>query len=250
MKQFLTVNADDFGRCSSRNEAINTVLLSNKSITASIMMNMGDSTNEAVQLSKDGRYSERINLHLNLTYGIPLTSSIICTPICKYNAFGISNNIELTKKAFDYSTIKAIRIELEQQMRLFREAGFESEHLDSHMWIMCNLPVLVAVKPLIKKYGFKTTRTIRGHLERASSNKKIQLYYQFIERLYNFIGLKPYTNWAGCTYEYSNAIFGKNTSVECYIHPDYLDRCLVDTVYKYPNMSKDIYSVLEEINSI
>ena len=83
----IIINADDFGREDSRNTAINYSMINGYCSQASIMVNMNDFTDEAVKLSKDNGYQDKVCLHLNLTLGKPLSKKITGTSLCDKNGF-------------------------------------------------------------------------------------------------------------------------------------------------------------------
>lgn len=75
------------------------------------------------------------------------------------------------------------------------------------------------------------------------------MYYSLIQSLYKFSHLKCDFKWSGCTSEYlaNNCTNSHNESAEVYVHPDYEDGQIIDTVYKYPNVKKSYSELLSTV---
>ena len=120
-----------------------------------------------------------------------------------------------------------IRNEAEAQMRRFREMGFTSKHLDSHDWILFNLPVWLAVKPLIGKYGFETTRVgCEAWMRRKSFF--LWKYYQWMNKLIrkNFRMMEAWSGGLRTIQEEQTRI--PEGRAEIIMHPDIVDGILVE----------------------
>ena len=232
----IVINADDFGANHNKTAAIDWEIRYGLINRASLMMNM-ESTEEAVALAEAGQYMNCICFHLNLTDGIPLTDAIKHTDICNEDgSFGRRTNKRFQQKCFRKRDILAIRQECEAQMRLFREKGFTSDHVDSHRWCLCNLPVWFAIRPLLRKYGFRTTRSLKGHLL-THEKGKLRWYYLLLYRLIGCVDVSFSESWAGVTDEFlkqvAPAMDQYAEPVEVYVHPDIIDNTVTDIVFSY-----------------
>lgn len=232
MEYFVT--ADDFGNTLTITQAINECILRGWVQNTCLLLNR-EALEQAVQLAKQNSYMDKVCFHLNLSTGYPLTDSIKKTRLCDSSGkFCEASNAKIHRFCLSRYAIEAIREECEAQIKLFRSLGFTSIRIDSHMWRMCNLPVLIAIRPLIKKYGFKTTRTLSGHLLNSCKGL-MRIYYRIMQFIMNlFFEVKE--NWCGSGGEFSKAIKkGKNISgvIELYVHPDMVDNIPTDIFYSY-----------------
>ncbi|MCR5610601.1 MAG: ChbG/HpnK family deacetylase [Clostridiales bacterium] len=242
------ISADDFGYNHSINMATDEAFRKGWIQRASLMMNM-EGTDEAVTLAREHGYMDKIAFHLNLTVWYPLTEEVKTTYICNSEGrfrYGVTN-YQVHKYALSREVIAKIRKECEAQMIKFRAFGFTSEHIDAHRWIICNLPVFLAIWPLLRKYKFKTTRSLEGHYLNSieGENRK------YCRRVYSLIKLKLRVkeSFSGCPSEFfeniENGKFKKNSRAEVYVHPDMVDGTCVDLFYNYSNDKKPIEEIAE-----
>lgn len=243
------LNADDFGKTPSKTAAIDAGMRSGQIHRASLMMNM-ESTAEAVALAKAGNYMERVCFHLNLTEGEPLTEAIKHTDICdKSGSFHRISNKRMQKTCFSRRAISAIRQECVAQIQLFRSCGFTSVHLDSHLWCLCNVPVWFAIRPLLRKYGFRTLRSMDGHFLSASTGK-LHSYFSFLKFLIGLSRMKWAEAWAGCMDEFQTQVVPNlknyaNQQIEIYVHPDIIEDTIMDRVFSYQWEKKPIAEIAQ-----
>ena len=227
--------ADDFGLRSSKTQAIDEAFCRGWIQGAGIVVNT-DNLDEAVALADSHGYKDKVCFHLNLTYGPTLTEAVRKTALCNADGtFANLKNITIQKRCFLPHQIRIIRRECEAQMQRFRDCGFTSQHIDSHRWIMWNLPVWFAIKPLLKRYGFYTTRPLKGHLEDTSSGKLVKYYRHVSAKILRV--LKRKSDWSGCMSEFRDALdkgeVNSSTCAEIYVHPEYLTGVLTDILYSY-----------------
>ncbi len=195
---------------------------------------------KATRLAEEHGYKDRVSLHLNLSEGTPMTDGIRKTALCRQGKL-----LWASEKRFlacmSPSAIRAIRAECEAQMRRFRELGFTSAHLDSHDWVLYNEAVLLAIKPLLKKYGFETTRVgcenwIRG------SKPPLKMYRRFMSAQIAKV-LRSEENWAGGLDSLRRFAaageIGPDTRAEIMTHPDMIDGIPCDSLHgKHVPMSE------------
>lgn len=172
------INADDFGKSKSVNDAIVQCFAEKLITNATIMVNMPCS-DEAVNLAKENGFFEKIGLHLNITEGKPLTEVNDCGRIITDSYFNgwlkddMTKGFLLTKKER-----LVIENEINLQMEKFLEYGFMFRHLDSHHHVHTYPIVLECIKNSKYINSFDSIR-----ISRNISVKGIKgIYKKFINR--------------------------------------------------------------------
>lgn len=158
------VNADDFGKSESINAAVAEGFAKGVLQRTTLMVNM-PAADAAAALAKEKGFFEQVGLHLNLTEGRPLTKEIRNNPLICDEKGNFHAGFQKTMKYrlyMDELTISQIRTELEAQLQKYAAYGFTLMHVDSHHHVHTNYPVLRALKPLAKKYGFSSIRLGRN----------------------------------------------------------------------------------------
>lgn len=234
----LVVNADDFGRSIERNIAIDDSIRQNICSQASLMVNT-DYTLDAVEKAKAGGYTDKIALHLNLTYGKPLVDSTKKTMLCDPEGnFKKIQSVMHTLKYGNKQEVLHIRDECEAQIKRYIELGFKCRHIDSHNWIHLHLPVWRALLPLLKKYGFKSIRPIRKGLM-YRDNRRLRPYYILMNIIMKLSGYIVYTNSSNLEEFLDYPCKKNNNIVEIFTHPD-IDKngVIIDDSWSYRGESK------------
>ncbi|MCR5651535.1 MAG: ChbG/HpnK family deacetylase [Lachnospiraceae bacterium] len=166
----LIINADDFGISREVNAAV-CECFSNYMITsATLMVNM-PFCDEAVALSKERGFEERVGIHLNLTSGEPLTDGIrcyrcFCGPDGLFNAAFQKNTATRLKLTREESSVMAA--EIEAQLVKYMQYGLPDHHLDSHHHVHTDPSVIKVLMPLMKKYGIRSVRLSRNMYRKMS----------------------------------------------------------------------------------
>ena len=163
MKNKLIINADDFGISHEVNEAITLCLNKNYINQTTIMVNM-PYVDEAVELSKDNGFSDRVGLHLNLVEGKPLTERIRDTIFCDEHGMFISRIMKTPKyrMRLDKKTSECVCYEIEAQIKAFLDLGIGRKHLDSHQHSHVNPSIKGILMPIMEKYDFDDIRLSRN----------------------------------------------------------------------------------------
>ena len=156
----LIVNADDYGMDSNVSRAIVDCFRRGWLTQTTLMVNMPGSE-EAVELSHENHFFNKVGLHINLSEGWPLTDEIRrCRYFC--DETGMFNNKirTLLQARFILPAMekKAVAKEISAQMEKFQSWGFPMRHYDSHGHVGAYLSILPTALACGKKYGFKTTR--------------------------------------------------------------------------------------------
>ena len=137
------IHGDDFGRSPAKSNAIDELIRSGAIHTTSLLVNLDD-TDHAMELAKSGGYADRVCLHLNFSEGEPLTQEIRKTGLCSASGkFRWAQSKRILTTCMTLRSIRAIRSEAEAQMKRFRESGFASRRIDSHDWLLFNLPIWI-----------------------------------------------------------------------------------------------------------
>ena len=136
------INADDFGLNHSVNRAIALCFRNGYINQTTIMTNM-PSYEEAVALSKEYNFFDKVGLHVNLDEGTPITSEMKCnTHSCTNDRF-IKGSIKGFKRFYlNRYDRKCVENEVEAQMAHYICSGFPLLHLDSHHHIHTNFSIL------------------------------------------------------------------------------------------------------------
>ena len=163
MKNKLIINADDFGISHEVNEAITLCFNRHYINQTTIMVNM-PYLDEAVKLSQDNGFSDRIGLHLNLVEGKPLTEGIRDTIFCDDNGMFISKIMKTPKYRLmlNKKTRDCVRCEIEAQIKAFLDLGIGRKHLDSHQHSHVNPSIINIIIPIMDKYAFEDIRLSRN----------------------------------------------------------------------------------------
>ncbi|MBR5949776.1 MAG: ChbG/HpnK family deacetylase [Clostridia bacterium] len=244
------INADDFGMTKTKTEAIDKGIRSGLIQRASIVMN-GSETETAVKLAKEGGYEDRLCLHLNIAECKPLTDEFRKTRLCDKDG----NIIMMYSRRFLMHCLspkfrKAMAAEFEAQIKKFRDYGFKSKHIDSHIWCMCYLPTLDILQPLLKKYGFETTRTMYGHRLSACGGYMYKYNRKVYKRIKEMFELP--THWAGCAAEFSKDLAGHRLKphycIELYVHPAMHNGEVVDLMFDYDRVEVPLSKEISIIN--
>lgn len=224
------VNADDFGYSEQINRAICQAFESKLISQSSIIVNLCN-YNNALSLSKEHKFFDKIGLHLNLTEGNPTNPYILKNKkLTDKNgqftgtlATNLKNKFFLTP--FD---IKCIKIEVNSQMKKYINSGFTLMHLDSHHHIHTVPSIFFIILKMAKLNGFKSIRLSRNIVSPSESYLKI-LYKKAVNTCIRFF-FKT-TDFFGEYYFFNSNYIGDG-SVEIMVHPDKKDDKIVDVLKK------------------
>mgnify|MGYP000947254156 CR=1 FL=1 len=261
----IIVTADDFGLNRERNIAVEYAVKENICTNVSLVVNT-EYSREAVQIAKKNNFVDIVGLHINLTEGRPLTSKILkYTNLVRDNKF-ISDNPRSLRKIFSFVGIGAIREEIEAQIIYYLDSGFTLKHIDFHNDVGFNLPVLIAIIPLLKKYKIKSLRGVEPYLfgfYRKSILSYLPIKYYYI-LCYKYLRCENTLILDGGRNinHFMQDIEGKNTRmklgqiskgdiIEIIIHPNFKDGVYLDNtnfdkqrnIYSLENTSDKINSV-------
>lgn len=157
MLKKLIINADDFGLCKGVNKAVFEAHTTGVLTSATIMANM-PGLYEAIMMAKN-MPTLGVGVHLNVIDGKPISSDDRVKLLVnengefKYSAYKLAFKSLLNKKI-----LKAIEVELAEQISLIIKKGIKPTHLDSHKHFHCFPPVYRIVCSLAADFGIGTVR--------------------------------------------------------------------------------------------
>jgi len=219
------LNADDYGYSPEATEGIRLSFEKGYCTQASLMPNFGKFTDEAVEIARDHGFDDRLGLHITLTDGAPLSEKMREVPLF------VRNGIFLNPHDAEYKSrihkvlpryIGVLRDEMRRQIDKYLSYDLKMMHCDCHYSTQQDVPVWLALRPLLKEYGFKT---FRGLLYKADYSKTYKFYTEMLNVAYNsFKGPRAdvAVNTRGFE-RYSKMKDLSNSVVELYSHPACID---------------------------
>jgi hypothetical protein len=230
----IIINADDFGISSSVNVAITSVMIDKKCCNTTLLVNM-PTTEEAVSLSKENGFYDKVGLHLNLTQGFPLTKDIRSQKkFCDNN--GMFNSVfhrGIGKFYLNRAEKRAVNIEIRAQIEKYLSYGLLLKHLDGHHHVHTNYSVYKILIPIIKEYDFKSVRLSRN----MYSFKEMPFLKIIYKKLLNnsISALVNSTDFMGSIQDFidfKNKI-PKKSMVEIMVHPIFRNSTIFDSKIKF-----------------
>ena len=236
MKQ-ITINGDDYG-LNERNTRAIAEAFEKGLITDTTMLANGEYFDEAIALAEKSRLIDNIGVHLNLTWGEPLTEDIKrCERFVTDGRF--TKQYDRTKKLTDAEK-DAIYKELTAQVRKIKDAGVVINHADSHHHIHTGVFVAPIAARVCKENGIDKIR-----LHRNLGN--ISFVKRFVKKRYNN-WLKKQGFITTDYFAYVMDIDGREIpdNTEIMVHPDYdkngalIDRRGMENDYPIGNPMLDL----------
>jgi chitin disaccharide deacetylase len=128
----LIVNADDFGRSASINEAVMRAHKEGILTTASLMVNE-PAADEAIKLARQNR-GLGVGLHLSLVCGRPALKSEKIPDLVAPNGEFTNNAVSAGMKYFFSANCREqLRAEIAAQFELFHATGLQLDHVNGHL---------------------------------------------------------------------------------------------------------------------
>lgn len=230
----IILNADDFGKSVTRNQAIDDSFKQGLIRSAGLIVT-GKHLYEAKDYMFSGGYVENIHLHFNLSANllhedsedIPLTKAMRDDPFfCKDGKFLKYRG--LSKRPFTIRKWKIVYNELVAQYNRFvevTEGKGDVSHVDFHLWYNLTWPVAVALNLFTREYNIKSVRYIGIH------QKSIRY------RLFRLISWNPRVkSYPATNIDYflnKRKAVGNVQVIELYCHPNYKDGVFLDDSPSY-----------------
>lgn len=211
----IIINADDFGYTESCTNAI-AEAFTDKMISSTTAMANSDYIEEASRLAAENGFLDKVGIHINLTYGIPLTEKIKRDPFfCNDGKFHnkIDRHKRLTKEQ-----VEEVKDEVNAQIKRLKDMGFALTHADSHHHIHNAIFVLQPIVACLSDAGITKIR-----LHRNIGN--ISLYKRILKQMYNrrlrAMGFKTTEKMGGLTDILEASTLPTKFSCEIMVHPDF-----------------------------
>ena len=170
------INADDFGRTETVNEAIDFGMKNGYLSSTTIMLNM-PCYKEAIKLAKEGGYFDKVGLHLNVINGPSFSEKI---KKCKRftDSYGyFTGQLLKDKKMMFFLTRKeklALKEEIDAQIERYLAEGFTSKRVDTHGLTNSLFSTYKIFNKEFKKYGFTNVRIARNLKVKSNFSKIIK----------------------------------------------------------------------------
>lgn len=242
MRMKIIINADDLGHTKESNYGILKAFERGYVTQTTLIVNSRGSR-EGAAIAHNYGFQDKTGLHLNLSEGFPLTDDI--KQYSKYVKNGEFCYIPefMRKESYTKSPLYtyrdsvsspafkkevfALRKELEAQIQRFIAFGFTCRHIDSHCNQLVDLPVWLAVRPLLLRYGFTSIRGIYHSF--LSDDIYNHIYATWLQSELQSTGLKhlSYISSIPKYLKYKQRLSGESI-IELYVHPVLFDDVLID----------------------
>jgi predicted glycoside hydrolase/deacetylase ChbG (UPF0249 family) len=238
MPRQVIVNADDFGLSQSENAVILGAFRAGVISSATAMANM-PAFEEACVLARQPLLEGRIGLHFNLTYGRPLSPSILTrSTFCDSQGMF---DLDLPRHSLWLNRLDrdAVLEELEAQWQRCLDNGLRPSHLDSHQHVHNIWPVGEIVARFAARQGVPVR--LARHLGNNLSVPKRVFKTLLNHRLNRLAGA---TAQYVCTpVDLRNVAMPIDGLLEIVVHPIHLDAGFGDA---YLNPGESLSNVLEQ----
>ncbi|CAF1209033.1 unnamed protein product [Adineta steineri] len=156
--KYLIINADDFGYCPKRDQAI-VDLFKQKSISSTSLLVNGSNVYQACLSAKMAHLP--MGIHLNLTEGRPVTNdfnrieSLINSHGLMHGKIGLRNELEKENIKQEH-----IEYEIEMQINKYKELNDNKlpRHIDGHQHIHVHPMIVESVARIARQYGINYIR--------------------------------------------------------------------------------------------
>lgn len=214
----IILNADDFGMTHEANLGVKKAMEEGYCSQTSIVVNT-NYFDEAAEIAHKYGFTGKIGLHINLFEGTPLTGGIK-----KLRRYSRLDMFDYRPGIFSKFPIGMDEIgeELEAQIQKYKEAGFTLMNIDSHHCAFYDVPVLLALMPLLRKYDFQSVRYIGASY--FNGNIWRELYGRYWIRKMDQLSIR-HANYSSSVATYmrnkrlkSPCLRGES-KIEVYVHP-------------------------------
>lgn len=218
MPSRVIVNADDFGLSAVNNQVIVAAFRQGVISSATLMANT-PAFEAACQLIKTERLQGHIGLHLNLTYGRPLTEAItryrqFCSPAGEFDPSLTQRCLWLSRPVRE-----AVRQEIRAQWQRCVNEGVRPSHLDSHQHIHNLWPVGEELARFAAEQGVPL-RPARNLGHNISLPKRI--FKQLLNRRLRHLAGRT-ADFACTPFDLTNTRLPVHGTLEIIAHPTQLD---------------------------
>jgi len=153
----LIVNADDFGIAEAVNRGV-AEAFDRGIVTSTSIMATGDAFEHGVEIARS-RPSLAVGVHLVLTEHRPLVSGHGATTLTGPDGRFLAHTVELARRRLRGALdLRAVREELDAQIRRVRAAGLRIGHLDGHQHVHALPGIARVVAELAAAHGIGAVR--------------------------------------------------------------------------------------------
>jgi predicted glycoside hydrolase/deacetylase ChbG (UPF0249 family) len=228
------VNGDDFGLSTETNAAVVEAFEKGLISSATIMANM-PGFEEAARLAREKHLRGRIGLHLNLTSGRPLTSSMAeCPRFCdaggcwrpRWRVLGLSGKEQLLLEA-----------EIGAQIRACEREGITLTHVDSHHHMHAEWGIGPTVIRAVRRHGIGGVRLAlncgRGRRGASAAHRLLGRTYRAAYNMRLRLSGLAKTHYFGHALDTADILRTTTADVEVMVHPQFDERGqLIDAVWE------------------
>jgi chitin disaccharide deacetylase len=242
MKRRLIVNADDFGRSRSINEAVIRAHREGILTSASLMMNEPD-CDEAVELAKQNP-KLGVGLHLTLLYGHSALSPERIPGLV--NAGGEFSEAPATsglRYFVNRDLHEQLRSEIHEQFKRFAKTGLELDHLNGHLHMHLHPVVFRILMEDWDKFPFKRARLTRDRFWLNMRLDSGRLFYRALHALiYEILSARSRRDFEQREIKFVQPVFG--LMQDSHVHEDYITKLLPQLpegdseLYSHPSLDK------------
>ena len=224
----LTINADDFGIDEKINAAIVEAFKRGIINRTTLMVNM-PYAKEAMELAKKEGFADRVGLHLNLTAGKALTSSMQDDRVmCDENGCFTADFARNLKKRFilPRKTRENVENEIKAQLDAYKELQGTLWHIDSHHHVHTDPSIWKELRKVAKDYPISSIRLGRNmyrggnplmKLFKVLLNKSIRRYNQ--DKRDYFGSAEDFKEYTSKMSDEKLNDFVENRDIEVMVHP-------------------------------
>lgn len=239
MKQSnLIINADDFGYSAEVNDAIVACFKKKIINSTTIMVNM-PYFKEALILSDQYGFKDRVGIHINLTEGKPLTN-LRGTGLV--NEDGCFSREKMLSPLIFFSPVlkKKIKLEILEQYKVLVENNLCPSHIDSHHHVH-HLPWMA---PLFFSLASREKKKLRLRRTKLRKNVFADFYTLIYNRKLKRNGINFSELFGGVRYfkYYLRKNKNINKTIEVMVHPVLYKNELID-----PYSPGNFESIMEDI---
>ncbi len=210
----LIINADDFGLNARVNAAIVKSFNSGLINSTSIMVNMPGYL-EAVELSKENGFQNKVGLHICLTQGLPLSDLSGTGFIIKNGEFS-KKEVYKPSAFLNLKSRKAIKMEIKAQLESVLSKGIIPNHINTHHDIH-ELPWLF---PLFMEISKKNNIELRISQTWNNGTSPVKSFYRkMINSIYRRYNLN-YSDYFEVLQTVSRKHLNNSKKTEIMVHPD------------------------------
>lgn len=254
MVQQIIINADDFGKSPSRNQAIHDSFVNGMIHSAGIIVT-GKHLQNAVELMNKGGYVDKVHLHVNLSTNLLHENSedIPLSEEMKYDSlFCINGRFKpyngLPRSFVSIRKWRVVYKEIVAQYLRFKEltkGQGDMSHIDFHLWYNLTWPVSVALNLFSWKYHIKSVRYIGEH------QKHVRRFM-----LFRCLSWKPFVKSVHSTnidyYLSRRSALCRFSVIELYCHPNYKENGLLldDSPSYLKHERKSMQFHIQQLNSL